>query len=110
MNGLVKRAQEDTGLGEDSDLIDQFSQTQEQVIATSLKDWKVSEKEIQEEKSNNQRIYRAYVLIEWDEGAANKRLLQKIKEDEKLYTLMRSTELFEEMDKKVEKYRKRYNK
>ena len=110
MNGLVKRAQEETGLGADSDLIDQFSQTQEQVIATSLKDWKVSEKEIQEEKSNNQRIYRAYVLIEWDEGAANKRLLQKIKEDEKLYTLMRSTELFEEMDEKVEKYRKRYNK
>ena len=110
MNGLVKRAQEETGLGADSDLIDQFSQTQEQVITTSLKDWKVSEKEIQEEKSNNQRIYRAYVLIEWDEGAANKRLLQKIKEDEKLYTLMRSTELFEEMDEKVEKYRKRYNK
>ena len=110
MNGLVKRAQEETGLGADSDLIDQFSQTQEQVIATSLKDWKVSEKEIQKEKSNNQRIYRAYVLIEWDEGAANKRLLQKIKEDEKLYTLMRSTELFEEMDKKVEKYRKRYSK
>ena len=103
MNGLVKRAQEETGLGADSDLIDQFSQTQEQVIATSLKDWKVSEKEIQEEKSNNQRIYRAYVLIEWDEGAANKRLLQKIKEDEKLYTLMRSTELFEEMDK-IERY------
>ena len=110
MNGLVKRAQEETGLGSDSDLIDQFSQTQEQVITTSLKDWKVSEKEIQEERSNNQNIYRAYVLIEWDEGAANKRLLQKIKEDEKLYTLMRSTELFEEMDKKVEKYRKRYNK
>ena len=110
MNGLVKRAQEETGLGADSDLIDQFSQTQEQVITTSLKDWKVSQKEIQEEKSNNQNIYRAYVLIEWDEGAANKRLLQKIKEDEKLYTLMRSTELFEEMDEKVEKYRKRYNK
>tara|TARA_B100001250_G_C19685016_1_gene737643 strand:+ start:460 stop:1059 length:600 start_codon:yes stop_codon:yes gene_type:complete len=110
MNGLVKRAQEETGLGADSDLIDQFSQTQEQVIATSLKDWRVSEKEIQEEKSNNRKIYRAYVLIEWDEGAANKRLLQKIKEDEKLYTLMRSTELFEEMDEKVEKYRKRYNK
>ena len=79
MNGLVKRAQEETGLGADSDLIDRFSQTQEQVIATSLKDWRVSEKEIQEEKSNNQRIYRAYVLIEWDEGAANKRLLQRLR-------------------------------
>ena len=49
-------------------------------------------------------------MVEWDENAANKKLLQKIKDDEKLYTLMRTTELFEEMDKKVEKYRKRYNK
>ena len=39
------------------------------------------------------------MLVEWDEGAAQKRLLQKIKEDEQLYTIMRSTELFEEMEK-----------
>ncbi len=110
MNGLVKRAQEETGLGMNSELIDRFSQTQEQVITTSLKDWKVTQKEIKEEKSNNKRIYRAYVMVEWDENVANKKLLQKIKDDEKLYTLMRTTELFEEMDKKVEKYRNRYNK
>ncbi len=110
MNGLVKRAQEETGLGEDSELIDRYSQTQEQVITTSLKDWKVTQKEVQEEKSKNKKVYRAYVMVEWDENAANKRLIEKIKEDEKLYTLMRTTELFEEMDKKVEKYRNRYNK
>ncbi len=109
MNGLVKRAQEETGLGPDSHIIDQFSQTQEQVITTSLNDWKVVNKDVQEEKSDKGKIYRAFVLVEWDEGAAHKRLLQKIKEDEQLYTMMRSTELFEEMEKKVEKYRKRYN-
>jgi len=49
-------------------------------------------------------------MVEWDENAANKKLLQKIKDDEKLYTLMRTTELFDEMDQKVEKYRKRYKK
>lgn len=109
MNGLVKRAQEETGLGPDSHIIDQFSQTQEQVITTSLNDWKVVNKEVQEEKSDTGKIYRAFVLVEWDEGAAQKRLLQKIKEDEQLYTIMRSTELFDEMEEKVEKYRKRYN-
>jgi len=110
MSALVKRATEETGLNFDSQIIDQFSQTQEQIISTSLKDWKVKNKDVQEEKSDGQRIYRAYVLIEWDEGAAQKRLLAKIKADEQLYTAMRATELFDEMENKVEAYRERYNK
>ena len=107
-SGLVKRAQEETGLGEDSHVIDQFSQTQEQVIATALQDWKIAKKEIQEEKSSTSRIYRAYVLVEWDEGAAQKRLLAKIQSDEQIYTAIRATELYDEMEAKVEKYRERY--
>lgn len=107
-NGLTKRAQEETGLGFDSDIIDEFSQTQEQVISNRLNDIKVVEQTIQEEQSDVQKIYRAYVLVEYDEGAAQKRLVDRIKANEKLYTLMRSTELFEEMDQKVEEYRKRY--
>ena len=108
MNGLIKRVQEETGLGEGSNVIDQFSQTQEQIIATSLQDWKIAKKEIQEEKSSTGKIYRAYVLVEWDEGAAQKRLLEKIKSDEQVYTAMRATELYEEMEEKVERYRERY--
>jgi len=107
MNALVKRAQEETGLGPDSHVIDQFSQTQNQVITLSLKDYRIAKKEIQEEKSDVANIYRAYVLIEWDEGASQKRLLSKIKADEQLYTIMRSTELFDEMERKVEDYRNR---
>ena len=56
------------------------------------------------------RIYRSYVLVEFDEGAAQKRLLAKIKADEQLYNAMRATELFEEMEDEVEAYRQRYNK
>ena len=110
MNALVKRAQEETGLGPDSHIIDQFSQVQEQVITTSLKDWSVSKKEIQEEKSDVGRIYRTYVLIEWDAGAAHQRLLEQLKQNEEIYTQIRATELFDEMEKKVEAYRERYGK
>ncbi len=109
MNGLTKRAQEETGLGPDSHIIDQFSLTQEQVLSTALQDYAMVKKEIQEESSDTGKIYRAYVLLEWDESAAHKRLLEKIKQDEQLYTMMRSTELFEEMEQKVEEYRQRYN-
>lgn len=36
---------------------------QEQIISQSLKDYSIAEKEIQEERSKNDYIYRAYVLI-----------------------------------------------
>jgi len=107
-NGLVKRAQEETGLSENSKIIDQFSNTQEQVISNRLQDIRVAKRELQEEKTDDgRRIYRAYVLVEYDEGAAHKRLLAKIKADEQLYNAIRATELFDEMEQKVEAYRQR---
>ena len=110
-NGLVRRAQEETGLAENSKIIDQFSNTQEQIISNRLQDIRVAKRELQEEKTDDgRRIFRAYILVEYDEGAAQKRLLAKIKADEQLYNAMRATELFEEMEDKVEAYRQRYNK
>ena len=109
MNALVKRVREETGREDDSELLDQFSQVQEQVVATTLKDWTVSKKEVVREKNNKgKNIYRAYVLIEWDEGAAQKRLLDKIKNEQDIYNAIRATDLYEEMEEKVEKYRKKY--
>ena len=61
MNALVKRVREETGHEDDSDLLDRFSQVQEQVVATTLEDWKVSKKNIYREKnSKGNNIFRAY--------------------------------------------------
>ena len=109
-NGLVKRAQEETGLGPDSDIIDQFSNTQEQIISKRLNDISISEQTVQDERTDKGRIYRAYVLVEFNEGAANERLLAQIKANEKIYTAIRASELLDEMEEKVAKYRERYNK
>ena len=110
-NGLIKRAQEETGLAENSKIIDHFSNTQEQVISNRLQDIRVARRKLQEEKTDDsRRIYRAYVLVEYDQGAAQKRLLAKIKADEQLYNALRATELYEEMEDKVEAYRQRHNK
>ena len=110
-NGVIDRVQEETGLAENSSIIDQFTNTQEQIISTRLQDMRVARRELQEEKTDDGRkIYRAYVLVEYDEGAAHKRLLAKIKADEQLYNAIRATELLEEMENKVEAYRERYNK
>jgi len=107
MEGYTKRVQEESGANTSSDLLDRYSQTQSQIIATSLQDYSVAKKELLEEKSNNQNIFRAYVLLEWDEGAAQKRLLDKIKSDKEIYDAIRATELMEEMEEKVEAYRNR---
>ena len=109
MNALVKRVREEVGQDDDSDLLDTFSQVQEQVVATTLENYKLSKKEILREKnSTGKNIFRAYVLIEWDEGAAQEKLLQQIKNDQALFDMIRATDLYEEMEQKVEKYRERY--
>ena len=65
-------------------------------------------KEIQRENSNGVDIYRAFVLVEFDENAANEKILARLKSDQQLYDAIRATELLEEMEEKVEAYRKRY--
>ena len=107
MEGYTKRVHEENGLGADSDILDRYSQVQSQTIATALQDYSIAKKQILEERSDNQDIYRAYVLLEWDEGAAPKQLLDKIKADKEIYDAVRASELIEEMESKVEAYRQR---
>ena len=106
-NGYTKRMQEETGMGSDSKLLDQFSTTQENVISNQLDNVKVKEKEIQVENSDGTRIYRAFVLVEFDENAAQAKLLAQIKADQQLYDAIKASELVDEMEQKVEAYRQR---
>ena len=87
--------------------LDQFSTTQENVISNQLDSVRVKEKEIQVENSDGTRIYRAFVLVEFDENAAQTKLLAQIKADQQLYDAIKAAELIEEMEQKVEAYRQR---
>ena len=106
-NGYTKRVQEETGMGSDSKLLDQFSTTQENVISNQLDNVRVKEKEIQVENSDGTRIYRTFVLVELDENAAQAKLLAQIKADQQLYDAIKAAGLIEEMEQKVEAYRQR---
>ena len=109
-SGHIKSVKEEIGMAENSKIVDSFSNVQEQITSTRLRDIRVSKREVVEEKTDNgRRIYRAYVLVAYDEGAAQKRLLAKIKSDEQLYNAMRTTELYDEMEAKVDAYRQRLN-
>ena len=106
-NGYTKRVQEETGMGSESKLLDQFSSTQENVISNQLEGIMVKEKDIQVENSNGTQIYRVFVLVEFDENAAQEKLLAQIKADQELYDAIKATELVNEMEQKVEEYRQR---
>ena len=106
-NGYTKRVQEETGMGSDSKLLDQFSSTQENVISNQLEGVIVKEKDIQVENSGGTRIYRVFVLVEFDENAAQAKLLAQIKADQQLYDAIKAAELIDEMEQKVDAYRQR---
>jgi len=67
----------------------------------------VKEKDIQVENSGGTRIYRVFVLVEFDENAAQAKLLAQIKADQQLYDAIKASELIDEMEQKVEAYRQR---
>ena len=107
-SGYTKRVQEETGMGSESKLLDQFSTTQENVISNQLENVMVQERDIQVENSDGTRIYRVFILVEYDLNAANEKLLAQIKADQQLYDAIRASELVDEMEQKVEAYRQRY--
>lgn len=97
MEGLTKRFQEEVGLGDDSELLSQFTTATRAVTSQSLTGAEVVRREVRPEGG----IYRGYVLMRLPIGAANSRLLEMIRGNQKLHTRLRSAEAFEELDKAV---------
>ena len=103
METYRKNVQEERGFQQESDIMESFSNTIGQTIAGTLKGYEVVKKDFQQ----NGEIWTAFVLIEYDEGAAHQKMLDAIKRDKELYDAIRASELMEEMEDKVEAYRKR---
>ena len=102
MSGIQKRFQEEVGLGEDSELLSQFTAAYKGVVVQTLSGSRPKEQEVIAEGE----IYSAFVLMEMPIGAANQALMAKLRENQNLYTRFRSTQAFEDMEKQVEAYRK----
>jgi hypothetical protein len=50
-------------------------------------------------------MFRAFVLMEMPIGAANEALVQRIRNNENMYTRFRATEAFKDLEKEVQDYR-----
>lgn len=100
MQGLAKRFQEETGLGAEAQLLDQFTTATKQVINTTLSGSRVSKQELKP----NGAGYRAFVLVELPIGAASQALRERIRANEQLMTRFRATETFRELDAEIQRY------
>ena len=102
MANLTRQFQEETGLGEDSELLTQFSSATKAVTNQTLNGVRTARDKLLSEKG----IYRAYVLMELPLGKANQLLMDKIQSNQHLYTRFRATQAFEELDKELQSFAK----
>lgn len=100
-SGMTKRFQEETGLGGDAELLDQFTQAYKGIVNTTINGSRPAKQEFEPTTSGG---YRAFVLMELPIGQASQALMQRVKAQEQLYTRFRATQAFEELNKEIEKY------
>jgi len=100
INGMQKKFEEEVGEGENSEYLSQFTQATKTIVSTELNGSRVKEKKFVQDGDN----WRAYVLMEYPIGSAQAAFLNKIKENNQLYTRFRATDAMKEMEKDVEKY------
>ena len=103
VDGLEKDFMEEVGSGENTQMLQQFNAASKQVVSTALSGSKL----IKQEVVKNNGKFRAYVLMNYPIGEANKTLLEQIKKDQAMYTRFRASKAFKELEQEIEKYEQR---
>jgi len=102
LEGLQKKFSEETGTGNDAQLLQMFTQAEKTVVSTTLNGSRVK----YQKQVKDGELWRAYVLVEYPIGAANSALMQQIKNNDQMYTRFRASESFKELQDEVDKYDK----
>ena len=100
VNAMQKKFDEETGMGQDAQLLQQFTSATKIVVSTSLSGSRVRF----QKHLKDGTMWRAYVLAEYPIGAANEALLQAIKKNQEIFTRLRASQAFKELDAEVSKY------
>ena len=103
VEAMQKNFTEEVGVDEDATFRQMFEEVSRTVVATSLSGSQV--KEQHHERDGN--MWRAYVLMEYPIGAANKQLMEQLQEEEEMYTRFRQSQAFEELEQAVQDYEER---
>jgi len=98
LGNLTRQFSEETGMEEDSELLSQFSSATKAVTDQSMSGARVDKQELLSERN----IYRAYVQMSLPIGRANQLLMDKIRSNKQLYTRLRATEAYADLDRELE--------
>jgi len=102
LKSLQKKFTEETGTGQDAELLQMFTQAEKTVVSTTLSGSKVKHVK----RVRDGKMWRAYVLVEYPIGAANEAFMTQLKKNKQMYTRFRATKAFKELDEEVEQYEK----
>lgn len=97
---LTQRFVEESGVSGDAQLLDEFRQTYKAVVSQVLIGSRAKAQQFQIDGG----VYRAWVLMELPVGEASRKLLDQIKAQQQMYTRVRATEAFKELNTEVEQF------
>lgn len=98
--GLFKRFREETGTGEDSELLEMTTSVSKSIVSENIEGVRTVKQDVKKEGN----MYQAYVLMELPIGEVSAALMQKVKDNQSMYTKFRASEGFKELESEVEKY------
>lgn len=100
LKSLQKKFTEETGSGDDAQLLQMFSQAEKTVVSTSLAGTRIKkQKQIKDGK-----LWRSYVLVEYPIGEASQQFLEQIKKNNLMYTRFREAKAMQDLEEEVDKY------
>jgi hypothetical protein len=100
ISGIQKRFDQEVGISENSQLMQQFAQATKTVVSESLSGSRIKN----QKPCKDGATWRSYVLVEYPIGAANQALLGQIKANDLMRTQFEATKAYKELDDEVQKY------
>jgi len=100
LSSLQKRFRQEVGTSDSSQLLSQFTEVTKNVTDETMSGSHVSKQKVLKDKN----AFRAYVLVEYPVGAANKALMKQLKQNNHLYTRFKASQAYKQLDKEVKQY------
>ncbi len=97
---ISKRFQEEVGTALDAQYLDQFTQATKSTVSQVLSGIQIDKTSMQVDNG----VFRVFSLAKMPIGASSEALLNRIKQQDQLYTRFRSTQVFDELDKDAQKF------
>ena len=94
---LARQFSDETGMDQDSELLSQFSSATKVVTDQSMSGARVNKQQLNSEN----KIYRAYVQMSLPIGRANQLLMENIRSNQQLYTRLRATQAYADLDEQL---------